>query len=263
MSARPVVVVTGASKGLGLAVTKLLLEKFGCVVVAIARTRTQDVTALSQAHGSTFLFIQLDVTDAAGFERAISTAKKTFGRIDSVVLNAAVFEPTGKITSEQLSVEAWKQHFDINFFSQVSALRTVLPWIHMNEGDIKGRIIFVSSGSATGNTFGWAPYNASKAAVNSLCRTLAQEEPDVVAIAVRPGKVDTAMQAQIRSLAGTNKMREEDVAKFVNEYDEGKLVDPMDSGHVIASMAVTAGKELSGKFVSWDSEEARDFWDSK
>ena len=100
----------------------------------------------------------------------MSLAKKTYGRIDSLVLNAGVFEPTGKITSPQLNVEAWKQHFDVNFFSQVSALRSVVPWIHMNEGDIKGRVIFVSSSSAIGNTYGWAPYNASKAAVNSLCR---------------------------------------------------------------------------------------------
>ena len=71
------------------------------------------------------------------------------------------------------------------------------------------------------------------------------------------------MQAQIRQLAGTGKMLEEDVAKFVNAHDEGKLVDPMDSGHVIAAMAVHAGKALSGKFVSWDSEEASEFWDSK
>ena len=58
-------------------------------------------------------------------------------------------------------------------------------------------------------------------------------------------------------------MRHEDVAKFVSEYDKGKLVDPLDSGHVFASMAVNAAKALSGKFVSWDSEEASDFWDSK
>ncbi|EKM59219.1 uncharacterized protein PHACADRAFT_205397 [Phanerochaete carnosa HHB-10118-sp] len=263
MARKPVVVVTGASKGLGLAVTKLLLEKFGSIVVAIARTRTPELQTLSLAHGSALLFVELDVTDAVGFEGVISTAKKTFGHIDSLVLNAAVFEPTGKITSEQLSVEAWKQHFDVNFFSQVNALRTVIPWMHMNEGDIKARVIFVSSGSATGNTYGWAPYNTSKAAVNSLCRTLAQEEPDIVSVALRPGRVDTAMQAQIRQLAGTDIMRAEDVSKYVSDYDEGRLVDPMESGHVLASMAVNAGRELSGKFVSWDSEEARDFWDSK
>ena len=71
------------------------------------------------------------------------------------------------------------------------------------------------------------------------------------------------MQAQIRQLTGTDKMRPEDIASFVNEYDEGKLVDPMESGHVIASLAIGATKEPSGRFVSWDSEECREFWDTK
>ena len=71
------------------------------------------------------------------------------------------------------------------------------------------------------------------------------------------------MQAQIRQLQGTDKMDPNDVAKFVEEYDGGKLVDPMDAGHVIAALAVGAPKELSGKFVSWDSEECREFWDSE
>ena len=71
------------------------------------------------------------------------------------------------------------------------------------------------------------------------------------------------MQAQIRQLHGTDKMRPEDVAKYIAEYDEGKLVDPLESGHVLASMAIRAPLELSGKYVSWDSEECSDFWDTK
>jgi hypothetical protein len=71
------------------------------------------------------------------------------------------------------------------------------------------------------------------------------------------------MQAQIRQLTGTDNMRAEDVAKFVAEYDEGKLVSPLESGHVLASMAITAPLVLSGKFLSWDSEECSEFWDTK
>ena len=71
------------------------------------------------------------------------------------------------------------------------------------------------------------------------------------------------MQAQIRQLVGTDKMRPEDLDIFVSAYDEGKLVDPIESGHVLATMALSAPLELSGKFVSWDSEECRDFWDTK
>lgn len=57
-------------------------------------------------------------------------------------------------------------------------------------------------------------------------------------------------------------MRPEDVASFVASYDEGKLVNPFESGHVIAALAIRAPEEMSGKFVSWDSEECKEFWDS-
>lgn len=71
------------------------------------------------------------------------------------------------------------------------------------------------------------------------------------------------MQAQIRQLSGTAQMRPEDVASFVKTFQEGKLVAPEESGHVIAALALNASQEFTGKFVSWDSEECRDFWDSE
>lgn len=71
------------------------------------------------------------------------------------------------------------------------------------------------------------------------------------------------MQAQIRQLQGSDRMDPKDVSMFINTYDEGKLVDPMDAGHVLAALAVKAPKTLSGHFVSWDSEECSDFWDTK
>lgn len=151
-------------------------------------------------------------TDNASFEKAIKSAHDTFQRIDSIVLNAGTLDPVGKITTSEISLDAWKTSFDVNFFSLVSALRVCVPLLNANETDVKGRVIFVSSGAATSGTYGWGPYNAGKAAMNSLCRcvkkhhhtfsscslgyrTLAQEEPGLVCIAVRPGKVDTAVRS--------------------------------------------------------------------
>ncbi len=69
------------------------------------------------------------------------------------------------------------------------------------------------------------------------------------------------MQALVRSLEG--KMRDEDLHKFIREHKEGNLVDPEDCGHVIAALALKAPQELTGKFVSWDSEECREYWDDQ
>lgn len=69
---------------------------------------------------------------------------------------------------DSTSLSEWKSHFDVNFFSLITATRAALPWLKKNSRG--GRIVFVSSGAAVKGTAGWGPYNASKAAMNSLCR---------------------------------------------------------------------------------------------
>jgi NAD(P)-dependent dehydrogenase (short-subunit alcohol dehydrogenase family) len=69
-------------------------------------------------------------------------------------------------------------------------LKVAIP--HLRQS--RGRCIFTSSGAATGAYSAWSAYNASKAALNSLCRTVATEEADITFVAVRPGVVDTGMQ---------------------------------------------------------------------
>lgn len=76
---------------------------------------------------------------------------------------------------------------DVNFFSLLYTIQAALPALR----ESKGKVIFVSSGASLRGTYAWGPYAASKAAMNSLCRTLAVEEKDVVSVAVRPGTVDT------------------------------------------------------------------------
>jgi len=76
---------------------------------------------------------------------------------------------------------------DVNFFSLLYTIQAALPALR----ESKGKAIFVSSGASLKGVRAWGPYAASKAAVNSLCRTLAAEEKDVVSVAVRPGTVNT------------------------------------------------------------------------
>lgn len=253
MSARkPVVLVTGASKGIGLAVTKLLLQKFNAKVVALARTQTADLSALSS---DSLLFIGCDVANEAQLTASIAKAKESFNYLDGLVLNAAILDPMTRI-GDNTPIGEWKKHFDVNFFSLVTALNSSLP--SLRESEFGGKVVFVSSGAAEKGAAGWGPYNASKAAMNSLCRTLAQEEPDVVSVAVRPGMVDTNMQDRVRAEGGSH-MIQSAHELFLRVHAEGKLVKPEDCGHVIAALSLRTPKELSGRFVSWDSEECRPF----
>lgn len=249
---KPTVIVTGASKGIGLAVTRHLLHKFNTNVIAISRTRTQELIDL---HSQSLLVIECDVTDEEALANAISVGASRYDGIDGVILNAGILDPLCRI-GDDTPLQSWKQHFDVNFFSLVTAVKAALPYLRKSSNG--GRIVFVSSGAAVKGLAGWGPYNAGKAAMNSLCRTLAEEEPDVISVALRPGMVDTNMQLNLRSIGGAH-MEEKAHDHFVQAHAQGKLVKPEDCGHVIAALSIQAPKTLTGQFVSWDSEECAPF----
>ncbi|KAF8551458.1 NAD(P)-binding protein [Imleria badia] len=253
----PVVLVTGASKGIGLAVVKVLLEEHGARVVALARSSTPELTQLIDAYPASLLAISCDVTDESAQARAFAQARDAFGPVlDGLILNAGTLDPLTRIGDPTVLLDAWKHHFDINFFSLVSALNVALPALRTSPNT--GRVIFVSSGAATGNTPGWAPYNAGKAAMNSLARTLAKEEPSLVSLAIAPGKVDTAMQESLRT-TGAPHMVPSDLKIFLDAHRDGTLVKPSDVGYVIANLALRAPLSLSGSFVRYNDEHCKEF----
>ncbi|KAF9818305.1 hypothetical protein IEO21_02820 [Rhodonia placenta] len=255
MARNPVVLITGASKGLGLAATKILLAEFHANVIALSRTETPELADLRNAHQNALIVVKGDVTDETVVSEAVTTALKAFQHIDSLILNAGILDPLGRVDAPDIPLAAWKSHFDVNFFSLITALRATL--LSLRGSDLGGRVVFVSSGSATKGTPSMGPYNASKAAMNSLCRTLAEEEPSVTCVAMRPGTVDTQMQTQLR--AGANTLEDKVHKMFIGLHEDKKLIKPEQSGYVIAALAVKAPSSMSGKFVSYDAEECKDF----
>ncbi len=113
-----------------------------------------------------------------------------------------------------------------------------------------GRIIFTSSGAARHAYVSWAAYGSSKAALNSLAQHLAVEEPDIASVAVGPGRVDTAMQEELRRL-GKGAMADEDHASFVEAFEEGGLNQPELPAQVIAELSLEATLDLSGKCLRY------------
>ncbi|KAG6857103.1 hypothetical protein H0H87_009664 [Tephrocybe sp. NHM501043] len=249
---KPVVIITGASRGIGLAVTRLLLNEFNARVVALSRSQTPELAALASDN---LLIIPCDVANESSVNDAIAWAEQTFEHVDGLILNAGILDPLGPIGGDA-PLSAWKNHFDVNFFSLVSTLKAALP--ALRKSGLGGRVVFVSSGAAVKGSAGWGPYSAGKAAMNSLCRTMAEEESNIISVALRPGMVDTGMQSTLRENPGSA-LAEKDHAKFVNAHKDGKLVKPEDAGRVIAALSLRAQAALSGQFVSWDSEECRPY----
>ncbi|KAJ3739426.1 hypothetical protein DFH05DRAFT_1463793 [Lentinula detonsa] len=252
MSRSPVIIITGASKQVFKLFTKVLLNKYNATVVTLSRTITSELRDLAS---DGLLTLQCDVANESAVLESVNKTIEKYHHIDGLVLNAAVLEPLCRI-GDDTPISAWKDHFDVNVFSLVTSVKAALP--ALRESELGGKIVFVSSGAAVKGTPGWGPYNASKAAMNSLCRTLAEEEPSVISVALRPGVVDTAMHAAIRDLRAAKAMGAGHQA-FIDTVAKGSLLKPETPGHVIAGLSVHCPQDLSGQFVNWNDDVCKPF----
>jgi len=135
-------------------------------------------------------------------------------------------------------------------FGPVMLTQAALPHLRQRAG----RVINVSSGAAVKVIQGWGAYCVAKAALNHFTRVLAEEEPAITAIALRPGKVDTAMQETIRK-EGAGGMTASAHAGFVEAHARGELLPPEQPGRALAVLALHGPREWSGEFISWDEEK--------
>ena len=101
----------------------------------------------------------------------------------------------------------------------------------------------------------------SKAAMNAIGRQLAVEEPSITTIILRPGVVDTDMQATIRSDASMGAMKEEQRGFFKTLKEDGNLVPVDVAGRVLCALVLKAEKTFSGRFVSWDDVDIKALWE--
>ncbi|KAJ3370786.1 hypothetical protein GGF31_003811 [Allomyces arbusculus] len=252
-SAHPVVIVTGASRGYGAAIVRELFTINKQVrVVGVARSEhllrnLQHALPMGQ-----FEFVAGDLVDEKVAQKVVETTVAKYGRIDGVVFNAGVLEPMGP--AADIPLAGVKHLFDVNLFSVLHLTQLTLPHLRAS----KGRAIYVSSGAATNAYHGWVAYNMSKAALNMLAANVGAEEPDVTAVSVRPGVLDTDMQAHIRSEGG-GKLPKDMHDYFLKRHDEGSLVAPEVSGHVVAQLVLKAPKDLSGQFLDWQADVLAEF----
>ncbi|KAI8627887.1 short-chain dehydrogenase [Xylariaceae sp. FL1651] len=238
-----VFIVTGASRGLGLSVTQALLKESHKVFL-VARSE-DELRKLKTQHEESVDFMSADLADLRVAPKITTSALKAFGKIDGLVINHGSLSPITKISDSD--AEEWRRAYDINVFSAVALVKEAIPELRKSNG----RVIFVSSGASSGAYAGWGAYGTSKAAVNHLCAHLAVEEPSITTVAISPGKVDTAMQKQIRE-EGQTGMSPEVHASFVAEHENGRLLSPDKPGTVIAKLAIGAPTTLTGKHYRYE-----------
>ncbi|WOO77253.1 putative oxidoreductase [Vanrija pseudolonga] len=249
----PVVILTGASRGLGLAIARSLLSVHGARVATLQRTLTPELEALAGEFGADrILNITGSVAKPEDNVKVVDAAVAKWGQLDSVILNAGTLDPLGKLADVPL--DSLVPALETNLLSALYLLQPALPHLRKAAAaTAPARVIFVSSGAAVGGYQAWGMYSLAKAGLNSFARTFASEEREagVAFLSVRPGVID--MQAHIRAV-GPGAMAPTDMSKFNSLHAEGKLLRPEQPGSVIAGAAVGVGLELSGEFVNWEDE---------
>ncbi|UPG87255.1 SDR family NAD(P)-dependent oxidoreductase [Luteibacter aegosomatis] len=195
--------VTGASKGIGLALVRELL-KSGANVVATSRTLTSLVDLIGPA-SDTFLPVQVDLIDERSVQACVAQAIAQFGRID-VVVNNAGYGLQGTI--EGISDEELRRNFEVNVFAPAHVLRHVLP--HMRQ-QCSGHVFNVGSiAGFQGGYAGWGIYAATKFALAGLTEALAAEvaEFGIKATLVYPGPVRTEFLSSGSLVVAQHSIRE-------------------------------------------------------
>lgn len=177
-----VAVVTGASKGMGRMFVHALVDA-GAQVAAIARPSVE-LSSLRDNLGNGVLAVECDITDSVQVSDAIAACVGTFGQLDLLVNNAAIFHP---FLTEMATDEDILGHFKTNVFGTIWMIRAAIP--HLKK--TKGQIVSISSESVIHPFPMLGTYAATKAAVETFSTALADElrSDDIRVSILRSGSV--------------------------------------------------------------------------
>ena len=202
MSEMKVVLITGASSGIGEAVALELSKAGHTVIVGARRTeRLQDLVSRIEASGGVARAYRLDVTSRDDFARVVSATLEEFGRIDAIVNNAGVM-PLSPLSA--LKVSEWDQMVDVNIKGVLNGIAAVLP---IMEARGSGHIINVASIGAHRVSPTAAVYCATKYAVWAISDGLRQETDQLRVTVISPGVVTSELAETISDESAREAMR--------------------------------------------------------
>lgn len=236
MESKKVWYVTGASKGLGLALVKKLISK-GYQVAATSR----NVEELKQVTGivpkERFLALQVDLTNPESVAKSIRDTQETFGRID-VVLNNAGYGIGGSV--EELSEIQILASFNINVFGPIHVIQSVLPYMRSQQS---GHIINISSIAGFAPHSGWSIYAATKYSIMGLSEALAEDVKSlgIKVTVVAPGGFRTDFNKKESLVLAANKIADYKAIHDSNNHfvsSDGKQAgDPNKAADVFIEIA--------------------------
>ena len=226
-----VIVITGASSGLGEAAARLLSAEGATVVLGARRKERLDaVVAEIARNGGKAIAITTDVTDRSQVMRLVDTAIEKYGRIDVMINNAGLMPHS---LLESLKVDEWDRMVDVNIKGVLYGIAAALP--HMKEQK-SGQIINVSSVAGHKVTMAGAVYCATKHAVRALSEGLRQEIKayNIRTTIISPGAVYTELP---------NTISDPDISKGIHDFYE-QFAIPADSFARAVAFAISQPEDV-------------------
>jgi 3-oxoacyl-[acyl-carrier protein] reductase len=244
MSKKPegqVAVVTGASKGIGAAIAEHLAAAGAAVVVNYTSSRAGAeaiVQRIRQAGGKA-VAVQADVSKPDDIRRRFAETKKAFGKLDILVNNAGMYEFA---PLEAISTEHFHKQFDLNVLGLLLSTQEAVKYF----GPSGGSIVNLSSMAAMSAPPNASVYSATKAAVNAITRSLAQElGPRKIRVnAVSPGVVETD-GLHTTGIAGSDFQRQ-----FEARAPLGRIGQPLDIAPAVVFLASPDSAWTTGETLS-------------
>jgi len=187
-----VALITGASRGLGAVIARVLAGRGDDLVIGAREAGPLDEVAETlRARGGNIVAVAGDITDQAVRARLVGAARE-LGGLDLLVNNASELGVIGPLAS--LDITRFARVMQVNAGAPLVLIQVAMPLL----AERRGLIVNISSDAAQGAYAGWGPYGASKAALELLTRTLAGELRDldrggVSAVIVDPGDMRTRM----------------------------------------------------------------------
>jgi NAD(P)-dependent dehydrogenase (short-subunit alcohol dehydrogenase family) len=181
-----VVLVTGGSRGIGLATAARFLEAGASVLIAGRSEESLRSAAGRLGHGDRVRRVAADVSTVAGCDAAVAAALDAFGRLDVLFTNAGSYEsaPLGEVTEQM-----WDRTLDTHLKGTFFCAQAALPALRAARGCV---VTMASDAGLLGLRGGWAAYCAAMGGVVNLTRQLAVDlAPDIRVNAVAPGPVGT------------------------------------------------------------------------
>jgi 3-oxoacyl-[acyl-carrier protein] reductase len=248
-----VAIITGSSRGLGLASAQALAAEGASVVIcARGAARLEEAAAIVKRAASrpdAVLAVQVDLASEEGIERLIASAVETFGRVDILVNNIGVGRGAGLLETTD---DVWQEAFDQTLYPAIRASRAAVPHMKARGG---GVILLITSiwGREGG---GRMTYNAVKAAEISLGKSLARE------LAPHNIRVNSVAPGSILFPGGSWDTRQkadpEGIADFVKrELPFGRFGQAHEVGDVVCFLASPRAQWVSGACVPVDGCQGR------